>query len=60
MNRPRRISIRNGRLMDPANGIDQMLDLHVEDGDIKTVGPAPSGFRAEQTIPADGQVVAPA
>lgn len=59
MNRPLRISIRNGRLVDPANGIDEMLDLHLEDGYIKAVGSAPSGFRAEQTIAADGHVVCP-
>ena len=59
MTGPLRISIRNGRLIDPANGIDEALDLHLEDGLVKAVGPAPSGFRAEQTIPADGQVVCP-
>jgi dihydroorotase len=55
----RRTSIRNGRLIDPANGIEDQLDLHIEDGRVKAVGPAPSGFRAEQTIDADGQVVCP-
>jgi len=59
MSTPLRISIRNGRLIDPANGIDQALDLHLQDGRIKAVGPAPSGFRAELTIPADGKVVCP-
>jgi dihydroorotase len=54
-----RISIRNGRLIDPANGIDAQLDLHIENGQVRAVGPAPSGFRAEQTIAADGQVVCP-
>ncbi len=59
MTKPLRISIHNGRLIDPANGIDEVLDLHLEDGQVKAVGPPPSGFRAEQTIPADGQVVCP-
>jgi dihydroorotase len=59
MSGPRRISIRNGRLIDPANHIDEQLDLHIENGRVKAVGPAPSGFRAERTIAADGQVVCP-
>jgi len=59
MSGARRVSIRNGRLIDPANGIDEQLDLHIEDGRVKAVGSAPSGFRAEQSIAADGQVVCP-
>ncbi len=54
-----RTSIRNGRLIDPANGIDDQLDVHIDAGKVLAVGPAPSGFRAELTIAADGLVVCP-
>ena len=53
------LSICGGRLIDPANGIDEVADLHLENGRVKAVGQAPSGFRAERTIAADGQVVCP-
>jgi len=33
-----KILIKNGRILDPANGLDDQLDLLVEDGLIKTVG----------------------
>ena len=53
------ISITGGRLIDPANGIDEILDLHVAEGRILAVGKAPSGFTPEHCIDADGQVVCP-
>lgn len=59
MNQASRISIRNGRLVDPANDIDQVLDLHLENGRIKAVGPAPSGFHPEVTLSAENMVVCP-
>jgi dihydroorotase len=59
MTGPRRISIHNGRLIDPANGIDALLDLHIEDGHVTAVGPAPPGFRAELSLDAEAQVVCP-
>ena len=54
-----KISIRNGRLVDPANGIDAESDLHIADGRIAAVGPAPAGFRADRTLDARGQIVCP-
>ncbi len=59
MNGPSRISIRNGRVLDPANEIDAQLDLHIENGRIKAIGPAPSGFLPELSLPVDGMVVCP-
>jgi len=53
------ISIRNGCLVDPANGIDEHTDLHIADGCIAAVGDAPSGFRPGLTLDARGQVVCP-
>jgi len=54
-----KISICNGRLVDPANGIDTECDLHIADGHVAAVGPAPTGFRADRTLDARGLVVCP-
>jgi dihydroorotase len=54
-----RISICNGRLVDPANGIDAECDLHIAAGRVVAVGPAPDGFRADRTLDARGLVVCP-
>ena len=54
-----KLHIKNGRLIDPAGGIDAVQDLFIADGKIAAVGSAPAGFTAERTIDADGLVVAP-
>jgi dihydroorotase len=54
-----RLSIRNGRLVDPANDIDDQLDVHIAEGLIVAVGNPPFGFTAERTLDARGQVVCP-
>ena len=51
--------IKNGRIIDPANNIDQVSDLFIADGKIAALGNAPQGFTADQTIDASGLVVAP-
>jgi dihydroorotase len=51
--------IKNGRVIDPANGIDQVTDLFIADGVIAAFGAAPSGFVADNVIDASGLVVAP-
>ena len=53
------LHIKNGRVIDPANGIDAVQDLYIADGKIAAVGGAPAGFTAERTIDAAGLVVAP-
>ena len=53
------IHIKNGRMIDPANNIDQVQDLFIVDGRIAAVGAAPAGFTAAGTIDATGLVVAP-
>lgn len=53
------LHIKNGRVIDPANGIDQVADLYIADGVIAALGSAPDGFSADQTIDAAGLVVAP-
>jgi dihydroorotase len=54
-----RISIRGGRLIDPANGIDAFLDLHIANGEVIAVGSCPVGFAPDRVLEVDGQVVCP-
>ena len=54
-----RIRIHGGRLIDPANGIDDYLDLFIAEGRIVSVGAAPDGFRAEREIDASQRIVCP-
>jgi dihydroorotase len=54
-----KIHIKNGRLIDPANGIDAQKDLFIAAGKVAGVGDAPAGFVASKTIDASGLVVAP-
>ena len=53
------IQIKNGRVIDPANKIDAVLDVYVADGRIAAIGNRPSGFDAKQVIDASGLIVAP-
>ena len=54
-----KIHIKNGRLIDPANGIDAQKDLYIAAGKVVGVGFAPAGFTAARTFDASGLVVAP-
>ncbi len=54
-----RIKITNGRVIDPANGIDRHADVFIADGCIAGIGRAPAGFTAEGTIDASGCLVCP-
>ena len=54
-----RLSIVNGRVIDPARSLDHNAAVHVADGRIAAIGPAPAGFVAQQTLDARGLVVAP-
>ncbi|MES2129011.1 MAG: dihydroorotase [Pseudomonadota bacterium] len=54
-----KLHIKNGRLIDPASGIDTQSDLYIDNGRVAAVGHAPAGFVADQTIDATGLVVAP-
>ncbi|MBL1277275.1 MAG: amidohydrolase family protein, partial [Ectothiorhodospiraceae bacterium] len=53
------ISIVGGRIIDPANNVDQLSDLHVAFGKVLAVGKAPADFTADKKIDAKGQVVCP-
>ncbi|KQV90976.1 dihydroorotase [Massilia sp. Root351] len=54
-----KLVIKNGRVIDPANGVDGVQDLYIEDGKIAALGSAPAGFVAEHSVDATGLVVAP-
>lgn len=54
-----KLHIKNGRVIDPANGVDAVQDLFIVDGKIAAVGAAPQGFAADQVLDASGLVVAP-
>lgn len=54
-----KIHIKNGHLIDPANGIDAKQDVYIAAGKIAGIGQAPEGFVATKEIDAIGLVVAP-
>ena len=54
-----KIHIKNGHLVDPANGVDAKQDLFIAAGKIVGIGNAPADFTASKTIDASGLVVAP-
>ncbi|QAU33550.1 dihydroorotase [Janthinobacterium sp. 17J80-10] len=54
-----KLHIKNGRLIDPANGINALQDLYVADGKVAAIGEAPAGFSAERTIDAQELLVIP-
>ncbi|MDD1621759.1 MAG: dihydroorotase [Methylococcaceae bacterium] len=54
-----RILIKNGRIIDPANGIDAVGSLYIGDGKIVSVISAPADFQVDQVIDAEGQIVCP-
>jgi dihydroorotase len=54
-----RLSILNGRVIDPASGHDGVAGVFVDGSRIAAIGDAPAGFTADRTIDARGLVVAP-
>jgi len=53
------IHIKNGHVIDPANGLDKVTDLFIQEGKIASLGSAPAGFKAHSTIDANNLVVCP-
>jgi dihydroorotase len=55
--------IQHGRVIDPASHVDQTAQVAVQDGHIIAIvpegGALPAGFRADQTLDAQGCIVAP-
>lgn len=52
------ILIQNGRLIDPGNGLDQMLDVYIEDGKVSAVEKKISN-NADINIDASGMLICP-
>ena len=50
--------IRGGRVIDPANGIDAVLDVHLRDGYVVAVGNA-LGAPGARVVEATGRIVTP-
>ncbi|SBT11066.1 Dihydroorotase-like protein [Candidatus Propionivibrio aalborgensis] len=53
------IQIKNGRVIDPKNGIDEQADVFVADGRIQAIGQPPSGFKPAQVLDASERIVCP-
>ncbi|HXE38281.1 MAG TPA: dihydroorotase, partial [Azonexus sp.] len=53
------IEIKNGRVIDPKNGVDRSTSLFIADGRVAGLDQAPDGFAAERTIDAAGCIVCP-
>jgi dihydroorotase len=54
-----KLQIKNGRVIDPKNGIDAVSDIFIAAGRIVGVGLAPADFHANRVIDATGLVVCP-
>ncbi len=53
------IEIRNGRVIDPKNGVDRSISLFIAEGRVAALGEAPTGFAAGSIVDAAGCVVCP-
>ncbi|MEY2772356.1 MAG: Dihydroorotase [Pseudomonadota bacterium] len=54
-----KILIRNGRVIDPASGLDQVADIAIAQGRVQAIGSLPADFVPQQQIEARGAIVAP-
>ena len=54
-----KIHIKNGRLVDPKNGVDTIGDLCIAAGKIASINNIPAGFQACRVIDATGLIVCP-
>ncbi len=54
-----KILIRNGRVVDPASGRDELADVAIASGRILRIGQSDAGFTPQRVIDAAGCVVAP-
>ena len=54
-----KILIKNGRVINPASGFDQVADLAIAAGRIVSIGAVPTDFAPNKTMDASGCVVAP-
>ncbi len=54
-----KLHIKNGRIMDPATGLDQIGDVAIAAGRIVALGQMPADFTPNRVIDASGCVIAP-
>jgi dihydroorotase len=54
-----KIHIKNGRLIDPKNGVDAQQDVFVASSRVVAIGEMPAGFSANKVIDATGLAVIP-
>ena len=54
-----RLKITNGRIIDPANNIDQTGNLFIDKGKILAIGRSPNGFKPQKEIDASNKIVCP-
>jgi dihydroorotase len=54
-----KIHIKNGRVIDPASGLDALQDIFVAASHIVGIGGMPANFHANQVIDASGLIVCP-
>ena len=54
-----KLKISNGRVIDPANHIDDHLDIYIDNGLIVAVGKTPEAFIPDRIIDASDQIVCP-
>lgn len=54
-----RLTIEGARVIDPASQLDELTDLHIDDGRLVAIGDAPEGFNAGQVIDARGLIASP-
>ena len=54
-----RLKISNGRIIDPANSIDQTGSLFIDKGKILAIGRSPTGFKPQKEINASNKIVCP-
>jgi len=53
------ISIQDGHMIDPANGINQVIDIHVSQNRIRAIGEPHQEFKPERVINAKGRYIFP-
>ena len=53
------LTIQQARLIDPRHGQDTVTDIHLAEGKVCGIGKTPSGFKAEEIVPAHGLIACP-
>lgn len=54
-----KIEIQHGRIIDPANDIDEVTSLYISDGKVLSLGSKPETFTADEVIDASNKLVIP-